>query len=252
VTQELLLGLVGLGIAGSAAGLLAVFTLLRRNAAFAFREIPTFETIRRAVSLVVEDGTRLHISLGRGSLLTPFGMPALVGLAMLRKIGEMTSLGDRPPLATSGDGLLQMTAQETLVSAHEAVAVEGRLDPLSSRMTGPTPFSYAAGTLPAIRDEQISTNIFIGNFGVEVGLLAEAAERQGSVVIAASDNLPAQAVLFATAPGSPIGEELFAAGAYTQAGTAHEASVRVQDVLRLLLILALVAGAILKWLVGGS
>jgi len=99
--------------------------------------------------------------------------------------------------------------------------------------------------MPTIRDESISTNVLIGNFGVEVGLLAEAAERQNAVVIAASDNLPAQAVLYSTSPDPIIAEELFAAGAYVQAGRMHNASLLTQDVLRWLIIGTILVGAIL-------
>jgi hypothetical protein len=43
-----------------------------------------------------------------------------------------------------------------------------------------------------------------------------------------------------------IGEELFAAGAYVGAGATHEASLQVQDILRWLVILAILGGALLK------
>jgi hypothetical protein len=43
-----------------------------------------------------------------------------------------------------------------------------------------------------------------------------------------------------------IGEELFAAGAYVGAGASHEASLHVQDILRWLIILAILVGSLLK------
>lgn len=79
-----------------------------------------------------------------------------------------------------------------------------------------------------------------------MGLLTEAADRQKTPVIAASDSLPAQAVLYATTQEPLIGEELFAAGAYTQAGPGHAASLLVQDILRWFIVLALIGGALLK------
>jgi len=226
--------------------LMVILTMLQRRSSFSFRKIPALPRLRRSVSLVVEDGTRLHVSLGRGSLLTPFGAAAYPGLGLLQKLGEVTSLSDRPPIATSGDAVLNLVAQDTLRTAHEAVAVDQGFDMNNGRLTGLTPFSFAAGVMPTIRDEAISTNVLIGNFGVEVGLLTEAAERQNASVIAASDNLPAQAVLYAVSTDPLIGEELFAAGAYTQAGDMHAASLVAQDVLRWLVIGAIVVGAVLK------
>jgi hypothetical protein len=239
-------GLIGLGVVGFVALFMVIFALVQARSPFSFRKIAAFPRIRRAVSLVVEDGTRLHVSLGRGSLLTPFGVAAYAGLSLLRRLGEVTSLSDRPPIATTGDGVLNLVAQDTLRTAHEAVAVDQNFDMNNGRLAGLTPFSFAAGVMPSIRDEGISTNVLIGNFGVEVGLLTESAERQNASVIAASDNLPAQAVLYAASPDPLLGEELFAAGAYVQAGSMHSASLVVQDLLRWLIIVVIIIGSILK------
>jgi hypothetical protein len=45
-----------------------------------------------------------------------------------------------------------------------------------------------------------------------------------------------------------IGEELFAAGAYVGAGASHEGSLLVQDILRWLIIITILAGSFLKFL----
>jgi len=55
-------------------------------------------------------------------------------------------------------------------------------------------------------------------------------------------------VLFAAAQEPLIGEELYAAGAYLKSGPIHIASLRAQDVLRWVLIFAILLGAILKFL----
>jgi len=222
------------------------FAFLARRSSFSFREINAFKFIRRSVSMVVEDGSRLHVSLGRGSLLTPFGAAALAGLSILRRLAEITTTSDRPPFATTGDAVVNLLSQQTLRDAHENTHIEKPFDPNQGRLTGLTPFSYAAGALPYIREDEVSTNVLIGNFGVEIALLTEASEREGAAVIAASDNLPAQAALYAATPGSLIGEELFAAGAYHQAGSFHTASLVVQDILRWILIVVILGGIVLK------
>jgi len=239
-------GLLGLGIVIIVGVMLALLTFLHGRSPFSFRNILAFIRVRRAASLVVEDGTRLHVSIGSANLLTPSSASALAGLALIRHLGEITSLSDHPPIATTGSATLNLVAQDTLRTAHEAIATEQTFDMNNGRLTGLTPLSYAAGVMPSIRDEKISTNVLIGNFGPEVGLLTEAANRQNTPVIAASDSLPAQAVLFATTHEPLIGEELFAAGAYTQAGPSHSASLLVQDILRWFIILILLGGAIMK------
>jgi hypothetical protein len=227
--------------------LLLGVTFLRRKFPGAFRRIEAYERLNKSVGLAVENGTRLHISLGRGNLFTTRGASALAGLAMLRKLSERTSLSDRPPIVTTGDASLAILSQDTLQSGYRAAGAEEQYRFSTGRLTGLTPFSYAAGAVPVTRDESVSTNVFIGDFGAESALLVEAAEREDSDLIAASDNISAQSVFYASSQDPLIGEELFAAGAYVGAGASHEASLVVQDVLRWLIILAIVIGSVLKF-----
>jgi hypothetical protein len=226
--------------------LLLALTLWRRRSPASFRLIDAYERLNRSVGLAVENGTRLHISLGRGNLFTARGGSALAGLAMLRRLAERTSVSDRPPVVTSGDASLAILSQDTLQSGYRAAGAEEQYRFSTGRLTGLTPFSYAAGAIPTIHDENVSANIIMGDLGTESALLAEASDRENTNLIAASDNLSAQSVFYASAQDPLIGEELFAAGAYVGAGAAHEASLNVQDVLRWLIILALIIGVGLK------
>jgi hypothetical protein len=239
-----LLGLAGFGLVILSAILMLALAYLRRKSPPVFRDIPAFTHLREAVGLVVEDGSRLHVSLGRGSLTTPQSASALAGLALLHRLADFTSAGDQPPIATSGDATLAILSQDTLKAASNYSDRPGS-DPVTGRLSGLTPFSYSVGTIPAIRDEKVSANVLMGNFGVEVGLLTDAVERENNFVVAGSDNLTAQAVIYASAQEPLIGEELFAAGAYVESGPVHSASLTVQDILRWSIVGAILAGALL-------
>ncbi len=226
--------------------LLLIITYLRRKSPAVFRRIEAYERLNRMVGLSVENGTRLHISLGRGNLFTSRSASALAGLAMLRRLAERTSMSDRPPIVTSGDASLSILSQDTLQAGYRAAGAEDQYRVSTGRLAGLTPFSYAAGTMPVTRDEMVSANVIIGDMGAEAALLAEAADREDTTLIAASDNLSAQSILYASAQEPLIGEELFASGAYVGAGASHDASLQVQDILRWLVILAILGGAFLK------
>jgi len=240
--------MIALGVLGFAAVLLLALTFWRRRSPAILRPIDAYERLNRAVGLAVESGTRLHISLGRGNLLTARGGSALAGLAMLRRLAERTSASDRPPVVTSGDASLAILSQDTLHSGYRAAGAEEQYRFSTGRLTGLTPFSYAAGTMPVEHDENVSASVVIGDLGAESALIAEASDRENSSLIAASDDLSAQAVFYAAAQEPLIGEELFAAGAYVGAGAAHEASLQVQDIFRWLIIIAILAGSLLKFL----
>lgn len=238
--------LAGLIIVMIAAGLLLGLTLIRKKTQPAFRKITAFTRLIRAVGISVEDGTRLHISLGRGGLQTPEGAPALAGLAMLRYLAEQTSASDMPPVVTSGTGDLAILSRDTLHAGYKAAGFEEIYNPTTGRLTGLTPFSYAAGAIPSMRDENVSANFIFGHFGPEVALLTDTAERTNSIMVAAADDPVVQSILFASVDAPLVGEELYAAGAYINAGTVHQASLQVQDFFRVIIILVLLLGSLGK------
>jgi hypothetical protein len=237
---------LGLIFIGLIAVILIVLSLMGRRAQRSLREIPALTSLYRAIGLSVEDGSRLHVSLGFGGLLTPRGGSALAALSALRHIAERTSVGDRPPVATSGDPTIALLSQDTLQTGYAAAGAEELYVPTTGRLTGASQFSFAAGALPVISNENVSANVMLGHFGAEAGLLTDAAERNNIVTIGASDSLSAQSILFAASQQPLIGEELYAVSAYLSNDPVHTASLTVQDILRWLLILFLLGGAILK------
>ena len=239
--------IAGLAVVIVTAVSMGIFTVVfRRRPYRGLRVLPAFNRLRRAIGLAVEDGSRLHVSLGRASLIGPQSASGLVGLSVLDRIAQMSSVSDCPPVATSGDGAFAILSQDTLHAAYRQANALDHYDPTRGMLTGPTPFSYAAGAMPVVMDENITANILVGNFGSEIGLVMDAIDRENSFSLAGSDSLPAQAIFYAAAQDPLIGEEVFASGAYLQAGPMHAASLRTQDLLRGLLIVIMIAGAILK------
>lgn len=238
--------IIGLVLVLVAAGLLLGLTFIRRKSTPVFRNIPAFTRLKRAIGISVEDGTRLHISLGRSGLQSPEAAPGLAGLAMLRHLSEQTSASDNPPVVTSGAADLAILSRDTLQAGYKAAGAEDIYSPATGRLTGLTPFSFAAGAIPSMRDENVSSNVLIGHFGPEVALLTDTAERSNSPTVAATVDPAAQSILYASVDEPLIGEELFAAGAYSDAGRAHQASLQVQDILRWGLILILLVGSALR------
>ncbi len=242
-----LLTIAGLLIVLVCAILMGVYFWINRDRPYrGLRPIPAFGRLRKAISMAVEDGSRVHVSLGSASLVGPNSASALVGLAMLDRVAQLSSTSDRPPVVTSGDPGLAILSQDELRRSYRAANLSDEYDPRQGRVAGVTPFSYAAGVMPVIRDEQVTSNIVIGNFGAEAGLITEAAEQTHACLLAGSDSITGQAVLFASAQDPLIGEELFAGGAYLQAGGMHTASLHAQDTLRLVAGGLMIIGAILK------
>ncbi len=224
------------------------FFLSRRPDAFRPRHIAAYRTLIERTRLAVEEGRQVHISLGRGGLADPSSPAALVGLSMAEQLTRITAAGDRPPLVSSGDGALMLVSQDSQRAVYREIGAEDHFDPLRAQLTGLTPFSYAAGIEPLARDKQVALHLLAGHTGSEVALITEAVEREEGIAVAGSVSLPAQAILYATAQEPLIGEELYAGGAFLGAGPLHLSSLWAEDVMRLVLILVILAGAVLKLL----
>lgn len=238
--------LIAFALVAGSAGLLLGFAIIKRKSSPSFREIPAFTRLHKAIGRAVEDGSRLHVSLGRGNLASTQGAAGLAGLSALRNLADLTSTSDLTPIATSGEPSLTILSQDVMQTSFQEATGGGHFDVSGARLTGLTPFSFVSGALPILRDEHISANILLGSFGVEVSLLADAAERYDSFLLAASDNLPGQAVMYASAQEPLIGEELYAVSEYINHTPMHAASLSVQDILRWILIIGMVLGSLFK------
>jgi hypothetical protein len=237
----------GLAIVGLFAVLILGFAAVSRWRNFrpAFREIRAFAVLPESLGHAVESGKGLHLSLGSGGLGGPESAAALVGLAMLSRMIEMTGISDQPPIVTSGNGITTILAQDTLRTIYARQNAEARYEPTAAKMAGPTPMSYAAGAMPFAADETVHVNVLVGSFGESGALIAHAGAAGRRIVLAGSDRPETQALFYAVSDSPLIGEELYAGGAYLNAGPLHGSSLQAQDALRLVIAAALLAGAAL-------
>jgi hypothetical protein len=228
-------------------GLMILFAASNRSRpGISLRRIPAFTKLRRVIGLAVEAGNRLHISIGQGGVIGTESASAFVGLSVLERLARSASTSDNPPFATAGDGAIGTLTQDTLRSTYQRIGLGEHFDPTTGRVTGLTPFSYAVGTMPLAADEKTGANVLLGHFSSEVALLADAGAQRDNLTVAGTDNLPAQAVLYVTAHEPLIGEELYAGGAYVNAGRMHHASLQTQDILRWALTILIVLGVLAK------
>ena len=239
-------------VLGAFVGLLAYFSIRGKDHPGnpALRPIKSFNELKQTIELAVEDGTRLHVSLGAGGLLGAQSAAALAGLTLLRRVAETAADSDQPPLATSGEGTLMLLAQDTLRGIHRRMRVAGQYNPQSARVTGLTPFSYAAGAIPLTLDRSILASALVGSFGNEAALFTVARSSEETFTVGGSDNLSTQSLLFASADAPLIGEEMYATGAYLGAGSAHQSSLHAQDILRWVIIVFLSIYALLPLFAG--
>ena len=206
------------------------------------RPLRAFRRVETGLALAMEEGRRLHYTIGRGDLLRPAGGVSWTGLSVLEPLVRAALRGDAPPMVSTGDPGVTALAHPGLrracvrARAPEAYTPEGLL------LAGMEPASYAAGALMAARQGRQALTLAIGHLGWEAALLADAAPR----LVGGTDDPVGQAVLLATADDAVVGEEVFAAGAYTKAHPMHAAALWSQDLFRWILAAILVASGLLS------
>ena len=228
--------------------MIAFYLIKREREETQLRPIEGYRILKREIGHAVESGTQLHVSLGWGGITGPKSAAGLAGLSMLQQIIQESSVCDHPPLSSTGDAAVSILAQDTIQGTSKAINIESYQRTSAGELIGLTPFSYAVGSLPTIRDPNVSANVLSGWFGSEVIWMTAAAERQGTPTIAGTVQLPAQAVMYASSTDPLIGEELYVGGAYLGAGKIHEASVNAQDIFRWVLIAIILLGVVLNLL----
>jgi len=241
--------LIGLIIVLFTAGLLLIFSLTGRKQTRArLRSLPAMVQLRKALGSSVEQGRRVHLSLGSVILLNPASASSVSSLAAEDRLVQETSIGDAPPVITSGDGALSILSQDVLSGRLQRQPGSGVALRNQGQLTGVSPWSYAAGTIPLAQDRRTSTNVLLGHFGPEAALILDAAEKNSSQQITGTDNLAGQAVMYAMTQDTLIGEEVFTVPGYLQPGVSARAGIKVQDVLRWVVIVVLLAAAIARFI----
>ncbi len=229
-----------------------LITLIARLTAsrsgFTIRNLKSFLNLRKNIGLTIEEGKRLHISLGNMPLNTIRSAASFIALTSLENILKQSSLSDKPPIASSGAGDLSILSNDIFISTYRDLNALDRFDPKQSYLTGPTNLSYISGLYPIVHQNDSSVHLLIGNYGPEIGLITDACRRTGAVSIAGTTSLQGQAVILACADEAAIGEEYFALPHSLSKLPAYQASLHLQDVLRWGVIVVMLFGFLLKLL----
>jgi Domain of unknown function (DUF6754) len=200
-----------------------------------FRSIPAFRILNQMIGRSVEEGRALHLSLGSGNLTGRQSTIGFCGLSTLDNLSRVSLIGDKPAVCTSGDGGLILLSKDVLTQVYKQAQKLSIYQGVQARLTGATPGSYVTGTLTALLDGSFSGSVLIGDFN-SLAVLLTGLPFHDHASMTATDSLCAQAAFYASSDESLLGEDAYAAGAYTAPNPSRSASLVTQDVLRWLII----------------
>ncbi|MBE2224579.1 MAG: hypothetical protein IAF02_23775 [Anaerolineae bacterium] len=233
-----------------------IFILARRQqsakAPTLLRPFSAHKALKGQVGRAVESASRLHISLGRGSLIGAANPVSLSAVSILDRLAQDGCANDTPPITTVGDGTLLPIADNHVRFAAELAGNSNRLPNGTIQFVADSnnPFTYAGGVTNVIQQEKILGNILVGQFGQEIGIITEVASRNQINQVIGSDDPLALAVATTATDDIMIGEELLASPAYIEGKPFQIASLQVQDILRVVVGLAILGTAVYKLVTG--
>lgn len=224
------------------------FTVLtwraRRGAPFALRPIRAYTRLKQLVSQAAESGQPVHTGMGSGLIGGESTPDALMGLTAFDYTARYASGANQPVLGTAGDATILASAQGSLRQARTEAGFPELFQGRQMNFFGPDPFAYAAGVRDALRQSPHQSSVVIGQFGSEGLWIVESTQQQDLPQIGGASSPASAALLFLSQDDTAIGEELYGAGAYLHRPS-HSGSLAAQDVLRAVIVVAIIVGVVL-------
>ncbi len=232
--------------------ILALALLMRRiqtGSVVALRPLRGYTGLRGQVGRAIESGSQLHITLGRASLIGDANPTSISALTVLDHVAKDGCANSTPPLVTLADGTLLTAAQASMVHSYQQAGRSADYDATATQFiaTNTDAIAYSGGVASLIHQEKVTSNVMVGRFGSELGIITEAADRKQIDQVIGSDDPNALALATAVTDNLLIGEELLAAGAYLEQAPQQLASLKLQDILRWVIAAGILVTAVLSF-----
>lgn len=213
----------------------------------ALRVLPGIRLLDDMVGRATEMGRPVHMTPGSDDPRNP---QILASFPILRQLALAVARYDTPLLHTCADQIVYALSDATLRQTYIEAGRPALYDPENVRYLSDNAFAYAAGVMGLFRRERPAANVMFGNFAAEALLLIEAGAEAGAVQLAATANVYQLPFFVAGCDHTLIGEEMYVAAASVSGDRELQSTVIAQDWMRLAVALLVLAGALLRTLVG--
>jgi hypothetical protein len=249
-TQQL--GLLVITTALAVTLIVTQFARVRRNLS-TLRTIPAYDALPSLAGLAIESNRPMHLAFGASGLGDESTLFTLASAELFYQVSQRAAIGDVSPIITVSRPITLPLGQDVLRRAYQSRnrLSQYRYSSVRWYPYGSRSLAYAAAVTALLGDDRVSTSLFAGRFGTELALMMEAGARRDLSLIGVSDDLEGQAVAYAFSDYVLIGEEIFAAGAYLGSSASQLGATITVDLLRWLLVAALVA-ALMSILLNGA
>jgi len=208
----------------------------RRGRIPSTRSLPAFDQLPAELGHSAESGSPIFFTLGSGAVGSDRTLTSIAALETVEGLADAAVAYGTSPVVAVGDPTLVPLAEDVFRRAWNRRGTPERHDPTNVQFIGVHPTVYAAGVADLVLHERIHGHVLIGSMDEEAALVTHAAEGRGIPQSVAADRLPALGAMYPADARLAAGEELFAGPARVAALPWYCGSLRVQDVLRFLIV----------------
>jgi len=212
----------------------------------ALRQIPGLEDLPNSVGRSAETSQPLHVSVGVGGVGGLSTAETWTGLTLLTQLADEAASCDTRLIVTVADPTVLPIAQDILRRASIRHGNSDGYDPTQVRFIAPIPMAYAAGVSGMLEREPLTGSVMVGSFGDEYLLMGQTGARLGVHQVVGTADPGTLAQVYASADDTLIGEDIFAAGAYSRKLPIQIGSLMTEDWARWVVAAAVVLLAIWK------
>lgn len=207
------------------------------------RRISGLEAIDEAIGRATEMGSSILYVSGIGSIKS---IATIASMNILSRVARIAAEYDTPLYVPCSDPIVMNIERELVQNAHLDA---GRSDTYRQEnvfFISEEQFAYAAAVDGIIVRERPAAIFYMGAFMAESLILAEVGNSTGAVQIAGTASITQIPFFITACDFTLMGEELYAASAYLSKEPMLLGSLKGQDWGKLLVIAAILAGAILQ------
>ncbi len=230
------------------AALIAVSVVLyvtyqaKRGKKFSIREIAGLKAVDDAVGRATEMNRPVLFTPGwGGDIQRP---TTIAAMNILGNLTERTAQYDCRLYFATHDPVILAVAQEVIRESCARAGYPDRYRSDDAQYVSSSQFGYAAAVDGIIVRQKPASIFLLGTFEAESLILAETGNSVGAIQIAGTDSTIQLAFFIVACDYTLIGEELFAASGYLSGNPSILASIRAQDILKMIIAMLLLLAVI--------
>ena len=224
-----------------AAIVLITLAVVRRRKDTYVRPIAGLEAVDEAIGRATEMGRPILYITGLTGISD---IATIASMIILGRIARRAAEYETPLLVPCNDPIVMSAEREIVREAYLEAGKPEAFDPDCVFFVTDSQFGYAAAVSGMMMRDRPATNFYMGGFYAESLILAETGAVSGAVQIAGTDS-DTQLPFFVTACDYTLmGEELYAASAYLSRDPTLLATLKGQDMGKLVIAAVLLVGVI--------